>query len=116
VTSSDGALSALGLDSIPSVPAPAPAKLALPPASGGEATNADAELDEPRLSSVAAIQKRIKAHTKKIQRIAGYEGQSEGLNKDQQAAVASKPGLEAAVKDLTEFQKVLEVRPLTAIA
>ena len=62
-----------------------------------------------RVNLEADALRRIKAATKKIQLISGYEGQTEALNAEQKVAVASKPGLEAAVKELADLQKLIEV-------
>lgn len=60
------------------------------------------------VSPVQQVQKRIRAATKKLQRIAGYESSSVPLNDDQKRAIASKPALEATVKELQDLLKILE--------
>lgn len=60
------------------------------------------------VSPVQQVQKRIRAATKKMQRIAGYETSSTPLNEDQKRAIASKPALEATVKELQDLLKILE--------
>ncbi|KAH9811367.1 hypothetical protein DFH28DRAFT_983181 [Melampsora americana] len=60
------------------------------------------------VSPVQQVQKRIRAATKKMQRIAGYETSSTPLNEDQKRAIASKPALEATVRELQDLLKILE--------
>ncbi|KAH8928150.1 hypothetical protein BT69DRAFT_621398, partial [Atractiella rhizophila] len=59
-------------------------------------------------SAVNTVNKRIKALTKKIQRITGYEASTEPLNADQKKAITTKPALEATMKELQELLGVLE--------
>ncbi|KAG0145592.1 hypothetical protein CROQUDRAFT_658516 [Cronartium quercuum f. sp. fusiforme G11] len=70
-------------------------------------TNATTLPSQP-VSPVQQVQKRIRAATKKLQRIAGYETSSGPLNEDQKRAIASKPALEATVKELQDLLKILE--------
>lgn len=44
------------------------------------------------------------------QRIVTYEEKTEALNQDQQKAIATKPALEATVKELQELLVILKVR------
>ncbi|KNZ62802.1 uncharacterized protein VP01_1221g1 [Puccinia sorghi] len=70
------------------------------------------------ISPVQQVQKRIRAATKKLQRISGYESSTVPLNEDQKRAIASKPALEATVKELQDLLKILEVRqsfPITML-
>lgn len=60
------------------------------------------------ISPVQQVQKRIRAATKKLQRISGYESSTVPLNEDQKRAIASKPALEATVKELQDLLKILE--------
>ncbi|GAA98315.1 hypothetical protein E5Q_05000 [Mixia osmundae IAM 14324] len=66
------------------------------------------QVKRPTLSQI--INKRLKATSKKIQRISAYQSQDEStFNPEQRLAVASKPGLEAIVRELTELVKVAEI-------
>ncbi|KAI5480062.1 hypothetical protein MNV49_002027 [Pseudohyphozyma bogoriensis] len=67
------------------------------------------EAEEKKTSAVEACAKRIRATNKKIQRIVAYEEKTEALNADQQKAIASKPTLEAIVKELQELLALLKV-------
>lgn len=67
-----------------------------------------AALEQKRFSPAALVQKRLKVNNKKLQRISGYEAQSEALNADQKKAVAGKPALESVQKELSELTKVFE--------
>ncbi|MBW0517384.1 hypothetical protein O181_057099, partial [Austropuccinia psidii MF-1] len=58
------------------------------------------------VSPVQQVKKRIA--TKKLQRINGYESSSVPLNEDQKRAIASKPALEATIKELQDLLKILE--------
>lgn len=60
------------------------------------------------VSPVQQVQKRIRAATKKLQRISGYESSTVPLNEDQKRAIASKPSLEATIKELQDLLKILE--------
>lgn len=56
------------------------------------------------------LAKRVKAVTKKLQRISQYEESApQQLNEDQKKAIASKGSLHAVLKELTEVGKGLEV-------
>ncbi|KAL8281138.1 hypothetical protein RQP46_006496 [Phenoliferia psychrophenolica] len=59
-------------------------------------------------TAVEAVNKRLRASAKKIQRIVTYEEKTEALNADQQKAIASKPALEATVKELNELLVILK--------
>ncbi|CAO1615765.1 unnamed protein product [Parajaminaea phylloscopi] len=61
-------------------------------------------------SAVArALAKRVKAITKKLQRISQYEDlPPNNLNEDQKKAIASKPTQQAILKELQEVAKALE--------
>lgn len=47
-------------------------------------------------------------------RIVTYQEKTEALNEDQKKAIASKPALEATVKELQELLVILKVRSLTS--
>ncbi|KIK09725.1 hypothetical protein K443DRAFT_671049 [Laccaria amethystina LaAM-08-1] len=59
---------------------------------------------------VDLVHKRLKATSKKIQRIAGYAAtDSEKLNDDQKRIIKTLPALEAIQKELGEVKKAIEV-------
>ena len=78
--------------------------------------DADAERDDDALlaqqeskpSASDVIQKRLRATTKKVQRIEGYEASTVALNPDQQRAVQGKPALQAVVRELSELLALLK--------
>ncbi|BGP55044.1 hypothetical protein JCM8202_000438 [Rhodotorula sphaerocarpa] len=61
-------------------------------------------------SAAEVVQKRLRATTKKIQRIESYEQKqsTEGLNPDQLRAVQGKPALQAVVRELSELLALLK--------
>ncbi|BGP16605.1 hypothetical protein JCM10213_000480 [Rhodosporidiobolus nylandii] len=63
---------------------------------------------EKKTSAVEVVLKRLRASGKKLTRIEGYENQTTPLNPDQQRAVASKPVLEAVIRELNELLAVLK--------
>ncbi|GAA5967899.1 hypothetical protein JCM11641_005803 [Rhodosporidiobolus odoratus] len=66
------------------------------------------EVEEKKTSAVEVVMKRVRAATKKIQRIEGYESSKTPLNADQQRAVAGKPVLEAVIRELNEVLPILK--------
>lgn len=87
---------------------PAPASSAGP----DTGNNTDAEDIKPSSGEksvvVEAIAKRVKALGKKVQRVNEYKSQTEKLNEDQKAVVATLPGLEAGIKELEGVKKTIE--------
>ncbi|ORY64615.1 hypothetical protein BCR35DRAFT_354982 [Leucosporidium creatinivorum] len=73
-----------------------------------EAEEGDEAVEAKKTSAVEATSKRIRAANKKLQRIATYEEKTEALNADQRTAVASKPALQAVVKELEELLVILK--------
>ncbi|KAK4703234.1 hypothetical protein P7C70_g2983, partial [Phenoliferia sp. Uapishka_3] len=63
---------------------------------------------EETKTAVEAVHKRLRSANKKIQRIVTYEEKTGALNADQQKAIASKPALEATVKELQELLVILK--------
>lgn len=78
--------------------------------------DADAERDDDALlaqqeskpTASDVVQKRLRATTKKVQRIEGYEASTVALNPDQQRAVQGKPALQAVVRELSELLALLK--------
>ncbi|GAA5958270.1 hypothetical protein JCM21900_001334 [Sporobolomyces salmonicolor] len=68
----------------------------------------DLVVEDKKTSAVEAVQKRLRAVGKKLQRIETYEQKTEALNEDQRRAVASKPTLDAIVKELNELLVILK--------
>ncbi|WAR58669.1 hypothetical protein PtB15_10B7 [Puccinia triticina] len=89
-------------------PAPAPVISSVPAPLNGLAPSAPPVSAPVSTSPVQQVQKRIRAATKKLQRIGGYESSTVPLNEDQKKAIASKPALEATVKELQDLLKILE--------
>ncbi|KAK4054406.1 Protein kinase C signaling pathway involved MAPKK protein [Microbotryomycetes sp. JL201] len=65
-------------------------------------------VEDKKTSAVEACSKRIRNISKKLRNIATLEEKSETLNADQQRAVASKPTLQAILKELEELLAVLK--------
>ncbi|EFP76078.1 hypothetical protein PGTUg99_009411 [Puccinia graminis f. sp. tritici] len=89
-------------------PAPAPVIASVPEPLNGLTPSAPPASASVSISPVQQVQKRIRAATKKLQRIGGYESSTVPLNEDQKRAIASKPALEATVKELQDLLKILE--------
>ncbi|GAA5833316.1 hypothetical protein JCM9279_001491 [Rhodotorula babjevae] len=68
----------------------------------------DLVVEEKKTSAVEACHKRIRATTKKLQRIEGYEASVGTLNADQQRAIQGKPALEAVARELNELLVILK--------
>ncbi|GAA5983959.1 hypothetical protein JCM10908_005992 [Rhodotorula pacifica] len=99
------------------VPIPLEAKLTENDEGGADdqaAAAADREDDallaqqEGKPSAAEVVQKRLRATSKKIQRIEGYEASTVALNPDQQRAVQGKPALQAVVRELSELLVLLK--------
>ncbi|KAF8597957.1 hypothetical protein BDV93DRAFT_356536 [Ceratobasidium sp. AG-I] len=92
---------------------PAPASSAGP----DTGNNTDAEDSKPASGEksvvVEAISKRVKALGKKVQRANEYKSQTEKLNDDQKAVVATLPSLEAGIKELEGIKKTVETLETT---
>ncbi|GAA5921735.1 hypothetical protein JCM3775_001790 [Rhodotorula graminis] len=68
----------------------------------------DLVVEEKKTNAVEACHKRIRATTKKLQRIEGYEASVGTLNADQQRAIQGKPALEAVARELNELLVILK--------
>ncbi|GAA5897841.1 hypothetical protein JCM8208_003172 [Rhodotorula glutinis] len=68
----------------------------------------DLVVEDKKTSAVEACHKRIRATTKKLQRIEGYEASVGTLNADQQRAIQGKPALEAVARELNELLVILK--------
>ncbi|GAA6028441.1 hypothetical protein JCM8097_007030 [Rhodosporidiobolus ruineniae] len=68
----------------------------------------DLTVEDKKTSAVEVVTKRLRAATKKLQRIEGYEKQEAPLNADQKRAVEGKPVLEAVIRELNELNIVLK--------
>ncbi|KAM0791443.1 hypothetical protein ACM66B_005898 [Microbotryomycetes sp. NB124-2] len=65
-------------------------------------------VEDKKTSAVEACSKRIRNISKKLRNIAVLEEKTENLNADQQRAIASKPTLQAILKELEELLAVLK--------
>ncbi|KAK4056751.1 hypothetical protein OIO90_002303 [Microbotryomycetes sp. JL221] len=88
----------------PAEPSAAPAATSTPGAVGDD----DLTVEDKKTSAVEACSKRIRNISKKLRNIAALEDKTESLNADQQRAVASKPTLQAILKELEELLQVLK--------
>ncbi|GAA5999977.1 hypothetical protein JCM10207_005999 [Rhodosporidiobolus poonsookiae] len=68
----------------------------------------DLTVEEKKTSPTEVVTKRLRAATKKLQRVQQYEESKTPLNADQQRAVAGKPVLEAIIRELNELLVVLK--------
>ncbi|POY75180.1 hypothetical protein BMF94_1812 [Rhodotorula taiwanensis] len=102
--------------SSPSVPATPNPDVPIPPeakSAGNDKADADEadellRLQETKSNAAEVVQKRLRATTKKVQRIEGYEASTVALNPDQQRAVQGKSALQAVVRELTELSALLK--------
>ncbi|GAA5820569.1 hypothetical protein JCM11251_003053 [Rhodosporidiobolus azoricus] len=73
-----------------------------------EVKEEDLSIEEKKTNPVEVVQKRLRAATKKLQRIEGYEKQEAALNADQKRAIEGKGILEAVIRELNEVLVVLK--------